>query len=44
MNILFSFIQYVVIAIILAVCAFGGLMIGKSIRQKKNLKNQQEAE
>ncbi len=44
MSIIFSFIQYVVIAVVLAACAFCGVMVGKTLRKKKDLKNQQEAE
>ena len=44
MNVLFSFVQYVLIAVVLTGCILGGVTGTKILRRKKDLKNQQEAE
>ena len=44
MNVLFSFVRYVLIAVVLTGCILGGIQVGKILRRKKDLKNQQEAE
>lgn len=42
MSILNSFISYLVIAIVLAAIAVGGIFVGKALRKRKDAKKQQE--